>query len=334
MPGGKPLEQTIKYCVAADGARIGYAVAGTGPPLVKTGNWFTHLEFDWQSPIWRHVLEGLAEHRQLIRYDVRGVGMSGREVRDISFEHFVTDLAAVVDALHLERFPLFAISQGGAVSIAYTARHPERVSHLILLGAFARGAAHRPSQGEAMVETERAIIRNGWGKEDPAYRKLFGSQFIPGGTPEQINWFGELERVSASPEVAERIFNAVQHADVRALLPQIKVPTLIMHARGDRRVPFEMGCELAASIPGAHFVPLDSDNHLILEHEPATEVFFKEVSEFLGDPRPRSWKRKAHAAEVRLHSFMGRLESSAAYKLVAVIAAATSIISFAVWLLA
>ncbi len=327
------MEQTIQFCAAPDGVRIGYAITGKGPPLVKVGNWFTHLEFDFQSPVWRHVLEGLSEHRQLIRYDVRGTGMSDRDVRDISFENLVNDLATVVDALRLERFPLFAISQGGAVSIAYTVLHPERVSHLILLGSFARGAAYRPSQGNALVETERAIIRNCWGKEDPAYRKLFSSQFIPGGTPEQINWFSELERVSASPEVAERIFNTVQHADVRALLAQIKVPTLIMHARGDRRVPFEMSCELAAHIPGARFVPLDSENHLILENEPATEVFLKEVSDFLGDPRPKSWKRKAHSAETMLHSFMGKIESSPAYKLLVILAVLATIVSFAAWLL-
>lgn len=327
------MEQAIKFCAAPDGVRIGYAVTGKGLPLVKTGNWFTHLEFDWRSPVWRHILEGLAEHRQLIRYDVRGTGMSDREVRDISFENLVTDLATVVDALHLERFPLLGISQGGAVSVAYAARYPERVSHLILLGAFSRGAAHRSSQGEALVEAERAIIRNGWGREDPAYRQLFSHQFIPGGTPEQINWFSELERLSASAQVAERIFKTVQHADVRALLPQIKVPTLVLHARGDRRVPFEMGCELAALIPGARIVPLDSNNHLILEHEPATEVFFKEVSEFLNDPRPRSWKRKAHTAEATLHSFMEKIESSPAYKLLVILAVLATIVSFGVWLL-
>jgi pimeloyl-ACP methyl ester carboxylesterase len=326
------MEQAIQFCAAPDGARIGYAVAGKGPPLVKTGNWFTHLEFDWQSPVWRHVLEGLAEHRQLIRYDVRGTGMSDREVRDISFEHFVTDLGAVVDAMGLERFPLLGISQGGAVSIAYAARNPDRVSHLVLLGAYSRGAAHRPGQGESIVETERAVIRNGWGNEDPAYRQLFGAQFIPDGTPEQISWFGELERVSASPEVASRIFDAVQRLDVRALLPQVKVPTLILHARGDRRVPFEMGCELAALIPGARFMALDSKNHLILEHEPATEVFFREVSQFLGDARPRSWKRRSRSIETGLQSFMGRVEASPAYKLLAILAVVTSIVSFVAWL--
>jgi len=192
---------------------------------------------------------------------------------------------------------------------------------------------HRPDHGEAMVQTELAIIRNGWGKEDPAYRRLFSAQFIPGGTPEQINWFSELERISATPEVAGRIFDAVQHTDVRALLPQLKVPTLVLHARGDRRVPFEMGCELAALIPGARFVALDSENHLILEHEPATEVFFKEVSAFLGDPRPRSWRRKTQSAERTLRSIMGSVESSPAYKLLAIAAVVATLVSFAVWLL-
>jgi pimeloyl-ACP methyl ester carboxylesterase len=326
------LEQAIRFCTAPDGARIAYAIAGNGPPIVKVGNWFTHLEFDWKSPVWRHMLEGLSEHRQLIRYDIRGTGLSDRNVSDISFEHMVTDLSAVVDALRLERFPLFAISQGGAVSIAYTIRHPERVSHLILLGAFARGAAHR--SGPSLVETNRAIIRQGWGSDDPSYRQMFGLGFFPGGTPEQWKWFAELERVSAAPEIAERIYVTNQTVDVRGLLPQIKVPTLILHCRGDQRVPYEMGCELAALIAGARFVTLASNNHLILEHEPATEVFFDEVAKFLGDEKPKSWKRAVRATEGKLQTMAREVETSATYKILGMVAAVASVVSFIVWLLA
>ena len=328
------MDQTIKFCTAPDGARIAYAVSGKGPPIVKVGNWFTHLEFDWKSPVWRHMLEGLSEHRQLVRYDMRGTGLSDREVTDISFDRFVDDLAAVVDALELRRFPLFAISQGGTVSIAYAARHPERVSHLILLGGYARGAAHRAKQGPAYVETTRAIIRHGWGSDDPTYRQMFGMGFFPEGTPEQWKWFAELERVSAAPEIAERIYVANHTVDVRGLLAQVKVPTLILHCRGDRRVPYEMGCELAALIPGAQFVTLASNNHLILEHEPATEVFFDEVAKFLGDEKPRSWKHTVRATEGKLQKMAHGVETSATYKILGMVAAVASVISFIVWLLA
>lgn len=327
------MEQTIKFCTAPDGVRIAYAVAGKGPPIVKVGNWLTHLEFDWKSPVWRHVLEGLAEHRQLIRYDVRGTGLSDRDVSDVSFEHFVTDLGAVVDTLGLERFPLFAISQGGAVGIAYAIRNPQRVSHLILLGCYARGAAHRPTQGPGLVATRRAIIRQGWGSDDPSYRELFSAQFLPDGTPEQLQWFGELERVSATAEVAEKIAVASANADVRALLPQIKVPTLILHSRGDRRIPIDMGRELATFIRGSRFVTLESNNHLILEHEPATEVFFNEVAEFLGDEKPKSWKRKARVTEAKIESITREVEASPVYKILGMLAVVASVVSFAVWLL-
>lgn len=327
------MDQTIKFCTAPDGVRIAYALAGKGPPIVKVGNWLTHLEFDWKSPVWRHVLEGLAEHRQLIRYDVRGTGLSDRDVSDISFEHFVTDLGAVVDTLGLERFPLFGISQGGAVGIAYAIRNPQRVSHLILLGCFARGAVHRVGQGREFVETNRAIIRHGWARDDPSYRQLFGALLLPEGTPEQLRWFGELERISATPEIAEKIYMAVTNVDVRELLPQIKVPTLILHCRGDRMVPFEMGRELAALIPGARFVPLESNNHLILEHEPATEEFFNEMAAFLGDEKPRLWKRKARARESKIQTITREVEASPVYKILGMLAVVASVVSFAVWLL-
>jgi pimeloyl-ACP methyl ester carboxylesterase len=328
------VEQTIRFCSAPDGARIAYAVAGKGPPIVKVANYLSHLEFDWESPVWRHVLEGLAEHRQLIRYDVRGTGLSDREVSDISFEHFVTDLGAVVDALGLKRFPLFGLSQGGAVGIAYAIRNPQRVSHLILLGAFARGMAHRPTQGPELVKTQCAVIRQGWGSDDPSYRQLFSLQFLPGGTPEQLQWFSELERVSATAEVAEKIMLVNANVDVRTLLPQVKIPTLILHSRGDRRIPLDIGRELAANIAGSRFVTLESNNHLILEHEPATEVFFEEVAKFLGDEKPKSWKRAVRATEGKLQTMARGVETSATYKILGMVAAVASVVSFIVWLLA
>jgi class 3 adenylate cyclase/pimeloyl-ACP methyl ester carboxylesterase len=276
-------EQEIHFCTTSDGVRLAYARIGGGPPLVKSGNWMTHLEFDFESPIWRHLYRELSRDHTLIRYDARGNGLSDREVEDVSFETFVGDLETVVDAAGLERFALFGISQGCAVSIGYAVRHPERVTHLILYGGYslgwakrARSAAER-EQGAAML----TLVRHGWGQENPAFRQLFTSQFIPGGTKEQADWFNELQRISASPDDAVRNLVANGDTDVSALLAQVRVPTLVMHARDDARVPFDHGRRLAAGIPGARFVSLPSRNHLILENEPAFQRFLQELRTFL-----------------------------------------------------
>lgn len=314
--------------------RIAYAVAGNGPPIVRVGNWFTHLEFDWNAPLLRHMLEGFAEHRQLVRYDVRGTGVSQREVGDITFDDFVSDFGAVVDAAGLNRFPLLAVSQGGPVSIAYTVKHPERVSHLILLGSYARGATYRPDQGPEFVEALRGVIRQGWGSDDPSYRQLFSSQFLPEGSPEQLQWFSERQKNSATAEIAEKIFVATQNIDVRPMLAQIRVPTLILHCRGDRRVPIEMGQELSAGISGARFITLESNNHQILEHEPAAEVFLNEVADFLGDPRPKAWKRQVRVGEAKLQTIAQKVETSTTYRVLVIVGVLATIISFFIWLIA
>jgi class 3 adenylate cyclase/pimeloyl-ACP methyl ester carboxylesterase len=276
-------EQEIQFCMTSEGVQIAYARTGSGPPLVKTGNWMTHLEFDFESPIWRSLYRELSRNHTLIRYDSRGNGLSDREVEEVSHEVFVSDLETVVDAAGLERFALLGISQGAAVSIAYVVRHPERVSHLILLGGYAIGWARRArspaekEQGEAML----TLMRLGWGQENPAFRQLFTSQFIPGGTKEQADWFNELQRISTSPADAVRNLLANGETDVSAMLGQVSVPTLVMHARDDARVPFDQGRRLAAGIPGARFVPLASRNHLILEDEPAFPRFLQEMRSFL-----------------------------------------------------
>ena len=275
--------QAIRFCTTESGVRIAYATAGRGPALVKTANWLNHLEYDWESPVWRHVFEGLTSKYLLVRYDGRGNGLSDWDVEDISFEAFVRDLENVVDAVGLERFPLLGISQGCAISIAYATRHPERVSHLILYGGFALGWNKRAKteaereQGAAML----TLMRHGWGQENPTFRQLFTSQFIPGATKEQNDWFNELQQISTSPENAVRNLQACGEIDVRELLPQIKVPTLVMHARDDARIPFDAGRRMAAAIPGAQFVSLQSRNHLILGDEPAWPTFLKEVVTFL-----------------------------------------------------
>jgi class 3 adenylate cyclase/pimeloyl-ACP methyl ester carboxylesterase len=278
-----PHEQDIRFCQSKDGVQIAYARIGQGPPLVKTGHWMTHLEFDLESPVWRHFYRELSKDHSFYRYDARGNGLSDREVPDVKFEDFVDDLEAVVDAAGIERFALLGISQGCAVSVAYTVRHPERVSHLILHGGFAVGWKKRArteadmQAGEAMV----TLMRLGWGQENPAFRQMFTSQFIPGASKEQADWFNEFQRICSSPTDAARNLSANGEADVTALLPQIKVPTLVMHARHDARVPFESGRRLAAGIPGARFVPLESQNHIMIEGEPALARFLEELKAFI-----------------------------------------------------
>jgi class 3 adenylate cyclase/pimeloyl-ACP methyl ester carboxylesterase len=282
-------EQEIHFCQTADGVQLAYARIGQGPPLVKTGHWMTHIEFDFESPIWRHLYRELSRDHSFFRYDARGNGLSDREVPDVTFERLVDDLEAVVDAAGIDRFALLGISQGCAVSIAYAVRHPERVSHLVLLGGFAVGWRKR-ARTEAEKEAGEAmhtLMRVGWGQENPAFRQMFTSQFIPGANKEQADWFNEFQRISSSPADAARNLLANGEADVSSLLSQVKVPTLVMHARHDARVPFESGRRMAAGIPGARFVPLESQNHVMLEGEPALTRFLEELRSFLGaDVRP------------------------------------------------
>jgi pimeloyl-ACP methyl ester carboxylesterase/DNA-binding SARP family transcriptional activator len=278
----RDIEQEIRFCTVADGTRIAYGSAGEGPPLVKSANWLNHLEFDWQSPVWRHLLHALARYHQLIRYDERGNGLSDWSAQDLSFDAFLHDLEAVVDAAGLDRFPLFGISQGCAVSIAYAVRHPERVTRLILAGGYARGWRMRGSADEiARREALQTLTLQGWGQENPAYRQIFTSLYLPDATPEQANWWNELQRITTSPQNAYRLAEAFSRIDVRNLLDKVKVPTLVLHSRGDAVVPFDCGRELASGIRGARFVPLDSRNHIILEHEPVWPRFLAEISAFL-----------------------------------------------------
>lgn len=278
------VQQKVQFCTASDGVRIAYALAGQGLPLVKAANWLNHLEYDWQSPIWSHLLQALAADYQLIRYDERGNGLSDWDVEDISFDAFVRDLESVADATGLDRFALLGISQGCAVSIAYAVRHPERVSHLVLYGGYSRGRRMRGSTAE--VETADAtltLMRLGWGQENPAFRHIFTSLFIPGGTVEQMKWFDDLQRVTTSPENAVRIRQTMNNIDVSDLLDRITVPTLVVHCHGDAVVPFEEGRLMAAGISGARFVALEGCNHLILPGEPAFGRFLDAIRSFLKD---------------------------------------------------
>jgi class 3 adenylate cyclase/alpha-beta hydrolase superfamily lysophospholipase len=283
-PNAADLKQEIRFCSAPDGVQLAWSMLGQGPPLVKTGNWMTHLEYELESPIWRHLYRELAKMRTLIRYDARGNGLSDRTVDDISFDAFVCDLEAVIDAAKVARFALLGISQGCSVAVAYAVRHPERVSHLILYGGYALG---RNRRARSAAEKEEAaamltLVRLGWGKENPAFRQLFTSQFMPDATKEQADWFNELQRMTVTPDLAVRFLEVVGDTDVTALLPQVRVPTLVMHARDDARVPFDAGRQMAAAIPGARFVTLQGRNHIFLETDPAFGQFLEHTRSFLG----------------------------------------------------
>ncbi len=273
--------QEIRYCRTADGVRLAYAISGHGPPLVKTGNWLNHLEYDWEMPVWRHFLVGLSRDHSLIRYDPRGTGLSDWDVADISLNAWVEDVATVVDAAGVERFPLLGYSQGCAVSIAYAVRYPERVSHLVLYGGFALGRGNRSSGERKESQALATLMRLQWGADNPAIRQMIATKSMPDAPKELFDAFNEVQRRTTSAECAARYFETATNFDVVGLLPKVQVPTLVMHARGDVLVPVEAGRQLAAGIAGAKFVVLQSNNHVLLEHDPATQRFFEEIRLFL-----------------------------------------------------
>jgi class 3 adenylate cyclase/pimeloyl-ACP methyl ester carboxylesterase len=279
------LKQDIRYCRAPDGVRLAYATVGAGPPLLKSAHWLGHLEYDWELPINRHSLLGLASAFTLIRYDARGNGLSDWDVGEISLDAWVSDMETVADAAGLGRFPLLGFSQGCAVSIAFAVRHPERVSHLVLYGGFANGVNKNPNLTAADRErfaAMKTLMRLGWGADDPTFRQLFTSAMFSEATKEQTDAFNELQRVSASPESAVRYLETVADFDVRYLLAQVKAPTLVMHVRDERRVPVALGREMAAGIPNARFVALPGKNHVLLEQDPGMPIFLEELRSFLG----------------------------------------------------
>lgn len=276
------MDQTIRFANGADGLKLAYALCGSGPPLVKAANWLSHLEYDWQSPVWRHWFRFLASGSSLLRYDARGCGLSDWAATDFSLDAQVADLEAVVDAAGVSGFPLIGLSQGGAVAIEYACRHPDKVSHLVLLGAFARGWL---AAGPKVAQSARALfdlIEAGWGQENPVFREVFTSLFVPEATPQQQQWFTDLMRVTSKPAIAASILRAYGMLDIRSRLADVRTPTLVVHCRKDACVPFEFGRELAAGIPNARFVELDSRNHVLLESEAAWGRFCGLMDEFCG----------------------------------------------------
>ncbi len=277
--------QMIRFCRAEDGTRIAYATVGSGPPLLKAANWMTHLDLEWTTPVWSHWLTGLARDRRLIRYDERGCGLSDWDVPSFTFEDWVDDLETVVEAVGLDRFPLLGVSQGGAVAVAYAARRPERVSRLILAGAYARGRQIRArNDAERHAATlDLDLARVGWSHQDPSFLRVFASQFLPDGTPQEWHEFTAFQRRTTSPENGVRFLEEFARIDVSGIAHRVDCPTLILHSRDDARVPAAQASELAALIPDSRLVLLDSRNHLLTASELAWTEFLAHIDAFLAE---------------------------------------------------
>lgn len=274
--------QKIKFCTTRDGVRVAYATVGEGYPIVKTANWLTHLEYDWDAPIWSPLFRDLATDHQFLRYDERGNGLSDWKVKELSFKNFVEDLETVVATCELDKFALLGISQGASVSIEYANRHPEKVSHLILFGGYAEG--WRINASEEQIKEREAVMTltsAGWGQDNPAYRQIFSSAFLPSANKEELDWFNEFQRLTTSPENAVRFLSVFGNINVYDQLSKVSVPTLVIHSLGDQRIPVNIGRDLASSIPNAEFVGLESDGHLLLGREPASKIFVETVREFI-----------------------------------------------------
>jgi pimeloyl-ACP methyl ester carboxylesterase/DNA-binding CsgD family transcriptional regulator len=278
------VRHETRFCASFDGVGLAYAIDGDGPPLVKASNWMTHLEYERQSPVWRHWVRELSRGHTLVRYDERGCGLSDRQFDGTpTLDTYVGDLTAVVDAAGLERFTLLGLSGGGPTVIAYAARNPERVSRLVLYGTWARGRYLRDDDQVERARLLTQLIRVGWGGTVPAFRQVFSSLYIPSAGEEQKRWYDELQQASSSGETAARLWESRNRTDIRELARGVTQPALVLHARDDRVVPHEEGRRLAALLPDARFVTLESDNHVLQEGEPAWDAFLSEVRAFLGD---------------------------------------------------
>lgn len=280
-PAAEAVSQTITFCRASDGVNLAVGTAGSGPVLLKSANWLNHIEYDWQSPIWAPFLHRLASRFQVVRYDGRGNGMSDRDVPDISQSGFVRDLDAVASSIAAPRFVLLAMSQGAAAAIDYAVRHPERVSRLILYGAYVQGRNRRGTADDrAAAEAFVTLLRQGWGNENSAFMRAFSSIYMPRGTPEQIGWLVELQRRSTTGVNAARIRQACDDIDVVDLLPRVPVPTLVIHPRHDNVAPLEQGRLIASRIPGAKLVTVESESHIPLVGDPAWDRLIGEIESF------------------------------------------------------
>ena len=278
------MHQRIRVATTRDGVRVAFAAHGSGPPLVKVAHWMTHLEYDWASPVWRHWLTELGRRHTVVRYDARDTGLSDREVEEVSLDAWVADLEAVVDAAGLGRFPLLGMCQAGPVALAYAARHPQRVTSLVLYGTYATGRFRRSAAERASAEALMTLMRSYWANNNPAIRQLWAARFVPGGGPEQWAWFTDLQRWSATADAAVRHMSVRYDLDLTETTRHVTAPALVVHPREDGVVPFDQGRQLAALLPDAQFLPLDSRNHLLLPDEPAWLQFLAALEEFLRSP--------------------------------------------------
>jgi pimeloyl-ACP methyl ester carboxylesterase len=276
--------QTLRFCQTSDGVRLAYATSGNGPQLVKAANWLTHLDYDWASPVWSHWWRGLSRTHRLVRYDERGSGLSDWNVPPGSFtlDAWLHDLETVVDTMGLERFALFGMSQGGPIAVRYAARHPERVSHLIVYGTCARATWARATEEERReLRALGELIRLSWGSDQPGFRQVYDARFIPDGPLETWRAFDELQRVSTSPENAYQLWRAFGALDASADAVQLSVPTLILHSKDDQVWRFSEAEELHSLVPGSRLVELESKNHILRADEPAFDRLLHEVRDFL-----------------------------------------------------
>jgi pimeloyl-ACP methyl ester carboxylesterase/DNA-binding CsgD family transcriptional regulator len=287
----------IRFATSRDGVRIAWSQHGDGPSLVRVGTWLTHLQYDWESVVWRHWLTELGDRFRFVRYDDRGCGLSDREVPGLGLEAWIADLEAVVEASGFDKVSLLGMSQGAAIAVAYAARHPDRVSRLVCIGGYPRGGALLERTREEREEDEalNTLARIGWGRADPTFRRIFTGALIPGGTEAQMRWFDELQRQSTSGTMASRLMRARSRIDVSRLAGRVAAPALVFHARNDAMVEFERGRELATLIPTAQFVPLEGRNHLLLADEPAWPRFLEALDAFVLQS-PRAAGRPAAAA--------------------------------------
>jgi len=278
------LKQRIRFARSNDGTSLAWASAGRGQPLVKASNWLTHLEYDLESPVWSHWVNFFAAHFQFVRYDERGCGLTQRDAGDLSFERWVEDLEAVIEAAGLEGpVALLGVSQGAATALAYAARYPERVSRIIVYGGYSQGwRARGDPQGAKLYRSIVDVISLGWDLENPVFRELFTKRFIPAGTAEQIAWFNDLCCRTVEAQTAARLLSARADVDLGPLLSQVQVPVQVLHAAGDEVVPLAQGRGLAADLPNAEFVSLESRNHILLKPEPAWAHFKDAVLDFMG----------------------------------------------------
>jgi pimeloyl-ACP methyl ester carboxylesterase/DNA-binding CsgD family transcriptional regulator len=307
------MAQRIGFVTAPDGTRIAYATHGHGYPLVRAPHWLSHIQYEWDSPIWQPWLAALGARFHVLRYDERGNGLSDWDVHDFSFEAWMEDMELVVEAARYERFALFGISQGAQLAIAYAVRHPERVSHLVILGGYLTGWGH-VELTDAIRDEIAALItlmRVGWGRQSPIFRRVWTTKFVPDGDEDLLRAYDELMRRTASPANAARFEEAFGRIDVAGLAPLVRCPTLVLHLDGDQVVGFEEGLRVAAAIPGARFVQLNGRNHVLRPDEPAWAAFLAELDEFVGSP-PSGPPAPGPAGEALTHRELEVLELVAA----------------------